>query len=182
MNLLMRNQLGADLNIRYVIFARLYYRPTLSVSIQKIPLFTGKWEKNIYGELVMGRASVFWLGLLSLLLPGFFLYLSDDTTSVLVFQGFFYDYISSGSGSGFHWLTISWLQSNYFGSPLALYLFLASFALTVLGLIIVLRSTKYGGILFLLAGLSNLGLMLLFSPTLEDISGSLSVFPLPLGA
>ena len=95
----------------------------------------------------MGRASVFRLGLLGLLLPGFFLYVSDDSNSVLFFQGFFYDYISGGSGSGLHWFTTSWFQSNYFGSQFGLYLYLASFALAVLGLIVVLGSTKNGGIL-----------------------------------
>jgi len=131
----------------------------------------------------MGRASVFRLGLLGLILPGFIIYLSDGTITVFFFQGFFYNYISnSGGGSGFHWLTTSWFQSNYFGSSLALYLYLASFALAVLGLIVVIGSTYRGGILFFLAGLANLGFMLLFTPVIENISGPLSIFPLPVGA
>ena len=134
----------------------------------------------------MGRRDGFRFGLLGLLLPGFFLYMTDGTTTALFFQGFFYDFLykrsPGGSETGYHWMTSTWLKSDFFRSPLAFYLYLAGFALVVLGLIVILGSARGGSFLLLLAGLANLGLMLLHYPVIEDLSGTLSIFPLPVGA
>jgi hypothetical protein len=133
----------------------------------------------------MGRSDGFRFGLLGLILPGFLLYISDGTTTVLFFQGFFYDFLyhlSSGNSSVLNWISSNWFQTDFFETSLISYLYLASFALTILGLVIILINAKGGSLIFLLAGLSDLGLMLLHSPAIEGFTGSLSIFPLPIGA
>ena len=134
----------------------------------------------------MERGTGFRFGLLGLLLPGFFLYLTDGTITALFFQGFFYDFLykkdPGGSETRIHWMTSKWLKSDFFLSPIEFYLYLAGFALAVLGLIVILGSVRGGSFLFLLAGFANVGLMLLHYPVLENISGHLSISPIPLGA
>ncbi len=134
----------------------------------------------------MGRKAGFWLGILGFVLPGFFQYITYGTTTLLQFQGYFYD-ISYGTTSGGRNLGISyinrqWVSLELFPSLLENYLFLASMAIAVLGLIIILGSAKKGSILLLVAGFTNLGLMLIKDFPTEGIIDPVSIMPIPIGA
>ncbi len=129
----------------------------------------------------MGRGAGIFLGLLGLILPGFVLYL-DSVETILFGQGFFYSliYALDGAETNLQWISSDWLKPAIWGGDIEFYVYLASFALAVLGLLVMLGSSKGGAILFLLAGLATLGLTIL---TYSDYNvGTITVYPIPIGA
>ena len=138
------------------------------------------------GEQIMGRKAGFWLGLLGFVLPGFFQYVTYDTTTILRFQGFFYDIVygttSGGRNLGISYINRQWISLEHFPSLLENYLFLASMAIAVLGLIIILGSRKKGSIVLLIAGITNICLMLIKDFPINGGSDPVSIIPIPVGA
>ena len=140
----------------------------------------------------MGRGAGFFLGLLGIIVPGFLFYIKWEFLVVftsMIFQGFFYRffYTSSASGETSTELILfdnEWLQPEPWGGNTEFYLYLAGFALAVLGIIVILASTRGGAFLLVLAGLANLGLMILMYSNIEaifELSG-VSGYPIPVGA
>ena len=121
----------------------------------------------------MGRGSGIILGLLGVLLPGYLFYVTWDifglTLTGFLSQGFFYKFNLERAPGGsnetnLEWITRDWIKPETWGDPgnLELYLYLGSFALAVLGLILMLGGgTKGGAYLFILAGLVNIGLLII---------------------
>ncbi len=147
----------------------------------------------------MGRGSGIILGLLGVLLPGYLLYVTWDflgmTITGFLCQGFFYGFNLARNPSGTTETTLRWIHEDpiqfwkpeYWGDPgnLELYLYLAGFALAVLGLILMLGGgAKGGAYLFLLAGLVNLGLMIVIYNNLEAVFQlpNISGYPIPVGS
>ncbi len=138
------------------------------------------------GEQIMGRKAGFWLGLLGFVLPGFFLYVTYGTTTILRFQAFFYDIsygkTAGGSDTGISYINKQWFSLEHFPSLLENYLFLASMAIAALGLIVILGSVKKGSIVLLVAGITNIGLMLIRDFPINGGSDPVSIIPIPVGA
>jgi len=129
----------------------------------------------------MGRGAGIILGLMGLILPGFLLY-KQSTETILFGQGFFYKliYALEGSETSLSWISNDWLKPAIWGGDIEFYVYLASFALAVLGLLVMLGSSKGGAILFLLAGLATLGLTIL-TYSIHNV-GTITVYPIPVGA
>lgn len=135
----------------------------------------------------MGRGSGFFLGLLGLILPGSILYLQWDNFTELYMEGLFYfvGYYLSGQETELWWISNDWLKPKCWGGNIGLSLYLATFALTVLGLLVILKSARGGSILFLLAGVASLGGMI---AVFSNIDSSLQItnlttnYPIPIGA
>lgn len=144
------------------------------------------------GEMFMGRNAGFFLGLLGLILPGYLFYMQyqrfSATNTFLIAQGFFYTlgYLRDPTGGDeiyLRWISSEWLTPENWGGNTEFYLYLASFALAVLGLLVILGSGRGGAFSFLLAGLANLGLLLLVYSNLVDYSSlATRPYPIPVGA
>lgn len=142
--------------------------------------------------MFMGRGSAIVLGLLGLILPGFFFYLKWEflvTATIYIFQGFFYRFTYTQPTTGdaqttLDWISQEWLKPEPWGGDIEFYLYLASFGLAVLGFIVLLANTRAGGFLLLLGGLVNLGLLFLMYSNIEailELTG-ISGYPIPVGA
>jgi len=142
----------------------------------------------------MGRGAGFFLGVLGLILPGFLFYIPYETiegpASLFSFQGFFYAVQYSrdplrGDSIHLQWINREWVTATHWGGNLVFYLYLASLALVVLSLFVIWGSVRGGVLLLLVAGLANLGLLLIMYSNLEKIYIYSLVgrpYPIPVGA
>lgn len=141
----------------------------------------------------MGRGSGFILGLLGIVLPGYLFYITYEsilgTITLLSNQGFFYlfGYVRFPNGRTETELEVinrDWFSANHWGGNTEFYLYLASFALAVFALIVILGSDGVGSFLFLIAGLLNLALLVVTYNNMEAIFQVpvLSGYPIPVGS
>ena len=114
------------------------------------------------------------LGWLGLIVPGFLVHLQipklfcpvGEVESIILIQGFFYTFaqIKWWGGitvTGSQGLNSQWLSPKYWGGSVALFLFLVSFGLITLSLIVSLISPRKGSYLMLLAGITSFGFMMI---------------------
>lgn len=141
----------------------------------------------------MGRSSGLTFGLLGIILPGYLIYskikfeflgeyISRTIISISITgQGFFYRIIYSNNWGGA--LYIWWLKSPYGGNP-ELYIFLVRFGLAILGFLAYFRNSKEGAYLLLLAGITNLAVLLLTYSNIaeQSLQYEATVYPIPVGA
>jgi len=123
----------------------------------------------------MGRRAGFVLGLLGFLLPGYLFYIIAEVIfrniTILYIQGLFYFFRYERFPNGrteteLELITRDWFSADKWGSNTEFYLYLASFTLALLGLIVVIFRHENGGALFiLLAGILSLALMSIQSST-----------------
>ena len=125
----------------------------------------------------MGRRGGFVLGLLGFILPGYIDYISNGPME-LSCQGLFYKLLyGSAIETKYELISQDWLTQTYWTVNTVFYLYLASLALAILGIIVILGSDRIGAILLLLAGIVSLG-WLAISYTNNILSG----YPIPVGA
>ncbi|MFQ6126764.1 MAG: hypothetical protein ACE5R6_19470 [Candidatus Heimdallarchaeota archaeon] len=125
----------------------------------------------------MGRSGGFVLGLLGIILPGYIDYISNGAME-LACQGLFYKLLyGSAIETKFELISGDWITQAYWPANTVFYLYLASLALAILGIIVILGSERTGGILLLLAGIVSLG-WLGISYTNNILSG----YPIPVGS
>lgn len=141
--------------------------------------------------MFMGRTASGTLGVLGIILPGYLLYLKyklfGTITTSLVFHGFIYRFsyrIRPSVTTTLWWIDGEWLKPEWWGGNTELYCYLASFGLAVLGLLVFLGNPKGGSYLFLLAGLVNIGLLLLVYSNIEEFFQlpNAAGYPIPVGA
>jgi len=145
------------------------------------------------GDLLMRRDIGFVLGLTGLILPGFLFYGGPKyggAVQILVNQGFFYSliyervlFIKRGRVI-VQRLSSEWLHPEHWGGYTAFALYLASFGLVVLGLLVMRWRTRDGAFLLLVAGLATLGWMLTMYSNFRVIYGipKEAISPIPVGA
>ena len=139
----------------------------------------------------MGRISGLFLGVLGLILPSFLIHKTvhsiEGPFSVISSQGFFYEIFYSNDLFGFNgirmqWLNTEWFTVDYWNGNIELYLYIISFALTITGLIAILKSKKGGAYLILAGGVSLLALLLVMYSNLPGSNYISNRYPIPLGA
>ncbi len=125
----------------------------------------------------MGRTGGFILGLLGIILPGYIDYISNGAME-LSSQGLFYKLLyGSAIETKFELISQDWITETYWTVNTVFYLYLASLALAILGIIVILASDRTGSILLLLAGIVSLG-WLAISYTENIVIG----IPIPIGS
>jgi len=139
--------------------------------------------------MFMGRSSGLTLGLLGIILPGYLLYVKVKLLGgieSITGQGFLYRLVYSitQKKTTLNWISGDWLKPQHWGGNTELYIFLASFGLAVLGFLVFLGNSKGGAYLLILAGLANLGLLLLRYSNIEEIFQlpGATGYPIPVGA
>ena len=139
----------------------------------------------------MGRISGFFLGIIGLVLPSFLIHKTvfsyEGPFSVISSQGFFYEILYSNDRYGFNgirvqWLNTEWFTVNYWKGNIELYLYIISFALTIIGLIVILKSKKGDAYLILAGGVSLLALLVVLYTNLPEKTIISNQYPIPLGA
>lgn len=125
----------------------------------------------------MGRTGGFILGLLGVILPGYIDYISNGAME-LSCQGLFYKLLyGSAIETKFELISQDWITEAYWTVNTVFYLYLASLALAILGIIVILGSERIGAILLILAGIVSLG-WLAISYTDNILIG----IPIPIGS
>ena len=125
----------------------------------------------------MGRTGGFILGLLGVILPGYIDYISNGAME-LSCQGLFYKLLyGSAIETKYELISQDWITEAYWTVNTVFYLYLASLALAILGIIVILANDRIGAIILLLAGIVSLGWLAL-SYTNNIVTG----IPIPVGS
>lgn len=139
----------------------------------------------------MRRISGLFLGVIGLILPSFIIHKTvhsiEGPYNVITSQGFFYEIFYSNDHFGFNgirmqWLNTEWFTVEYWNGNIELYLYTLSFALTITGLIVLLKSKKGGAYLILAGEFSLLALLLVIYTKLMGSNYISNRYPIPLGA
>ena len=140
----------------------------------------------------MGRNAGFVLGVVGLILPEFLFYgptMHGGLYVNRIAQGLFYSLVYqrtlAGSDLELRWVNREWFTPFHWWGHMVFTLYLVSFGLGVLGLLIIRRRTREGAFLLLVAGLAAVGWMLTMYPhvwILFKISKTYSFSPIPVGA
>ena len=125
----------------------------------------------------MGRTGGFILGLLGVILPGYVDYISNGAME-LSFQGLFYKLLyGSAIETKYELISQDWITEAYWTVNTVFYLYLASLALAILGIFVILANDRIGAYLLILAGIVSLGWLAL-SYTENIVTG----IPIPIGS